>query len=163
MVVENWEQYLSLRDSLWGWRSPSLTRGSAAWSTSAEKKSPHNTCIWKTMKIPFIWVSQKAARKPVILLKSPHTKLTSSQALTLDFSRGNVTWTVPETYRDRLSCVIPGWELVGKLTFALCWALQPCSQHAWASSNLCWPLSSHGQLWICMDLVNSTHSTVMIH
>ena len=150
VVAENPQGSLSCRGPPWGARHPSPTPGSSAQNTSARERKPHNIWLWKSVGILSIQVRRKAAR---IFLKSSckthllACSLAHSQALILGSGEKTVAWWVPNSYREKLSCMVSGqgWRDNHRCPF-----IEPSSHRArrWSLSSLCWALPPQGQTWI---------------
>lgn len=82
-----------------------------------EEVYPQNQAM-KIRGIPTIQVRQIAAGTKS--LKGPAHRFTHKHALTLGSSREKVVLEVPETYREKLSCVASGQGLKEQLSLFLC-------------------------------------------
>lgn len=154
MVVEYLKGYLSCRGPCpGGARDPSPTPGS-----SAKKRSPRKTWLWKLVGILAIQVKWKAAGNPNILLKGLHT-----DSLTHRYS----PWAPAEGQQLRRGQRHTGkdwvmwlqsksWRVSHHCPFVESSSGAACRQ---APSCLYWALPLHGQIRILIGLVRSTCST----
>lgn len=160
MAVEHWEGQLGCGDAPGRGRAPA-----PHWAPQ-----PRFPVTGRRVFTKFVYENQQTFQPSRWDRRLLETKVTSLKACAQFFpllgthpgSGGEtVVQKIPQTYRERLSCVVSRWGLVRKFPLLLCWALLLCSKQV--STIL--PVLSSPTPWpdlICIGLMNPAHSTLVI-